>query len=251
MLLINADIYACNQDMTFSANTKEYEGDFVLNVPPGTYEIIISHPGYETKRYANQTVRTGEPVEIICHLKPLKSGIQGMITNVDELETGNLYVDAFLCSDTTSCQSVYGISSDWISETQSMSYQVSVTEGDYHVFAFVDLWDETNQQNGLPDCNEPIGHCMVNVKDSQSLCDVSICKKGDVNGDGVIKLLDVKLAFELFLNGGSNDLRMECAADVYNDVKNNASSKISLMDVKYTFKKLLGDSCGKPYYNKE
>ena len=160
-------------------------------------------------------------------------------------DLGMLIVDAFKITDTTFSNPIgSGASYDWLSGESDKLYQITVPVGTYSVRAFIDVPDSMDELNGLADSCEPVGKYPQTINDEKNNCNFSISApascvimKGDVDSNGQVQLIDVKLAFGFFI-GAPYSNNQFIAANVCDDGDGN--KQISLKDVKNIFKLFMG-----------
>ena len=170
-------------------------------------------------------------------LVPENCSITGIIKYSLQVQ-GLLIVDAFDIDDTSFEKPVnLGQSYDWNSDDTQKAFQLTLSAGSYLIRAYID----TNE-NGFADSNEPQGTCQTPIMCGTSDCQINlsapISKKGDINDDGVINMLDVKEAFLFFIGMKKPTEPQRQAADV--SPYPCGDGTIGLEDVKVIFQIAIG-----------
>jgi hypothetical protein len=170
--------------------------------------------------------------------EPYKFTISGTITYTGN-ESGILFVDAISNTNTPT-----GISSDWLEGDTQHAFSMSVPDGSYTLFAFIDVPDMNGGFDGKPGDCEPLGRFDDIISHNFSNCNFSLvlpegCEifiKGDVDGNGIVELKDVQLTFLIYMGNAATAKEFNAA----NVCQNGETESILIEDVRGVFNLHLG-----------
>jgi len=155
--------------------------------------------------------------------------------------TGMLLVDAVGFD-----KNLVGASYEWIAGDTQKIFSLSVPDGTYTIFAFMDIPDEYDEYDGKAGDCEPVGKFTEMLSHSKTDCRFTLkipdsCDqfiKGDVNSNGILDLEDVKLTFRIFQGDQSTSRQFDAANVCHND----GGTLISISDVRGVFRLFIGGS---------
>jgi len=163
-----------------------------------TYTPDFFETGMDSFSYKVNDQLAGSNVsDVTITIQPVTRKIAGNISYSGTL-SGELYIGAFGTDDHDYTNAISEQVHTWESETNSIDYTLNVDDGkSYYLYAFIDRNYSSKRES-----DEPAGYyneepIHIHNADDTEMRNILICKKGDVDCDGMITPNDAVEAFNL------------------------------------------------------